>query len=104
MSVTIRTRGTGAALAVVVALAVGLAVGGCGSASATNPDRPDRPATPAPAGLPGFYSIPATLPSTAPGTLIKSEQIAPDGIGGDGSRRTWVIVPLRERLQQAHGW
>ena len=80
-------HGSGAGCGRVVVVVVALAAAGCGSASATNPD---HPATPAPAGLPGFYSIPATLPSTMPGTLIKSEQIAPMGIDGDVYRVMYV--------------
>jgi hypothetical protein len=44
---------------------------------------------PAPAGLPSFYSVPVQVPST-PGTLVKSELIASDGIHGHVYRVLYV--------------
>ncbi len=45
---------------------------------------------PAPTGLPSFYSVPTTVPSSAPGTLVKSELIASDGIHGRVYRVLYV--------------
>ncbi len=78
----------------VAAVAVALTVAGCGAGSAADAS---RPATPAPAGLPGFYSVPATLSSTAPGTLLKSEQIASDGIDGHVYRVMYVSESVHDQ-------
>lgn len=45
---------------------------------------------PAPSGLPSFYAIPSKLPSSAPGTLLKSERIPSDGIHGTVYRVLYV--------------
>ncbi|MGO8874082.1 MAG: lipase family protein [Acidimicrobiales bacterium] len=43
-----------------------------------------------PPGLPSFYSVPASLPSTALGTLIKSQLVPSDGIQGHVYRVMYV--------------
>ena len=63
-----------AALAVVVVV---LAVAACGSSTT-----PTAATVPAPAGLPSFYSVPASIPSAGPGTLIKSVSVAAPGVDG----------------------
>lgn len=45
---------------------------------------------PAPTGLPSFYSVPTKVPSSTPGTLVKSELIASDGIHGHVYRVLYV--------------
>ncbi|MHB1517321.1 MAG: lipase family protein [Acidimicrobiales bacterium] len=50
------------------------------AACSTSP--PLSNAVSAPAGLPNFYAIPAQLPSTAPGTLVKAERLPSGSING----------------------
>jgi fermentation-respiration switch protein FrsA (DUF1100 family) len=64
------------AATVVMAVTAVLATA-CGS-SAT----PTAATVAAPAGLPSFYSVPTVVPTTGPGTLIKSEAVAAKGIDG----------------------
>ena len=45
---------------------------------------------PAPAGLPSFYSVPTSLPSTKPGTLLKSQLVSAAGIHGRVYRVLYV--------------
>jgi pimeloyl-ACP methyl ester carboxylesterase len=88
-AVTVRTRGTRAAVGAVVAVAVIVAAvtAGTGSAGASSPN---ASANLSRRGLPSFYTIPSKLPSKVPGTLIKSEQIAADGIDGRVYRVMYV--------------
>jgi pimeloyl-ACP methyl ester carboxylesterase len=88
-AVTARTRGTRAAVGAVVAVAVvvALVTAGSGPAGASGPT---ASATQAKHRLPSFYTIPSQLPSKVPGTLIKSEQIAADGIDGRVYRVMYV--------------
>jgi pimeloyl-ACP methyl ester carboxylesterase len=80
------SRGAGVLLA---SLAVLLSACSAGSAS---------PATvPAPAGLPAFYSVPASPPSSVPGTLIKSQRIAGHGIDGVVYRVLYVSEDVHNR-------
>ncbi len=63
-----RSRATAAAALVVM---VALTAAACGSSTST---------VPAPIGLPNFYAVQSMPPSSVPGTLVKSLQIAGKGI------------------------
>jgi pimeloyl-ACP methyl ester carboxylesterase len=51
---------------------------------------PAPSAVPAPRGLPSFYRVPVPLPSARPGTLIKYQQVAADGVDGTAYRVMYV--------------
>jgi len=74
-------------IAVIATIGCAALMAACGS----NP----TPATsvsasiPAPPGLPAFYSVPVQVPS-APGTLVKSQLVASDGIHGHVYRVLYV--------------
>jgi secretory lipase len=74
-------RAPTAPMARVWASLVALAMVGaaCGSSTSSS-------AIPAPSGLPSFYSVPQPLPTTGPGTLLKSEPIAVAGLHGTAYR------------------
>lgn len=65
----------------VVVLAVVAVAAGCSSSSAP---------IAAPKGLPSFYSVPQPLPSTAPGALVKSQQLSIAGVHGTVYRVMYV--------------
>ncbi len=69
-----RRRGPTWAFPVLLVL-MGVVATACGSSATTT-------ALPAPKGLPGFYSVPQPLPSGPPGTLIKWQKVASDGLHG----------------------
>jgi pimeloyl-ACP methyl ester carboxylesterase len=75
----------------VVALLV-LLLAACSSSATSSPAT-----VPAPSGLPAFYSIPASPPSSVPGTLVKSELIASHGIDGRVYRVLYVSEDVRNR-------
>jgi hypothetical protein len=84
-------RHVGVRLAVagtLAALVLTVAVGVTPSSATTSPDLP------APTGLPSFYAVPAHLPSTVPGTLLKSERLPSDGIHGSVYRVLYVSEDL----------
>jgi pimeloyl-ACP methyl ester carboxylesterase len=64
----------------------------CSSSSASPPAT-----VPAPTGLPGFYAVPASPPSSVPGTLVKSERIAGPGIDGVVYRVLYVSEDVHNR-------
>jgi len=83
------TRGRAPAGRAVVTLAL-LSVGtvACGSSPTTT-------TLPAPKGLPGFYSVPQPLPPGPPGTLIKDEKVASDGLHGTVYRVMYTSESVR---------
>src|SRR5579864_4613232 len=64
---------------VMVVLAVLAAA--CGS-SGSSPSASSPAAIPAPRGLPSFFSVPQPLPTTGPGTVLKSERLSVAGLHG----------------------
>jgi pimeloyl-ACP methyl ester carboxylesterase len=66
------------ALAAVAAASIALV--GCSSDS-TNSTAPGK-VVPAAAGLPEFYAVPDPMPEMSPGTIIKSQPVAVDGLDG----------------------
>ncbi len=60
------------------------------SACANTAMAPLDNATPAPRGLPSFYAVPSELPSSAPGTLVKSELLPSGSIHGHVYRVMYV--------------
>jgi pimeloyl-ACP methyl ester carboxylesterase len=80
------SRATGVLLASLVVL---LTACSAGSTSPAN--------VPAPAGLPAFYSVPASPPSSIPGTLIKSQRIDGHGIDGAVYRVLYVSEDVHDR-------
>ncbi len=71
------------AAAIVVVLAVTVAACSSGTTPTASGGAP-------PAGLPTFYALPAALPSTTPGHLVKSQQIPSGGINGTVFRVLYV--------------
>jgi len=51
----------------------------------------------APTGLPSFYSVPSRLPSTAAGTLVRSQEVPSDGIHGHVYRVMYVSEAVNGR-------
>jgi pimeloyl-ACP methyl ester carboxylesterase len=74
----------------VVAMMLGVAVfvAACGSSPSS------LAPIPAPPGLPSFYSVPRPLPTTGPGTLLKSERIDVSGLHGT----TYRVMYLSESV------
>jgi pimeloyl-ACP methyl ester carboxylesterase len=68
-------RGIRTVAAILSAAALGAA---CGS----SPSSAARRSIPAPPGLPSFFSVPQPLPTTGPGTLLKSEHLTVPGLHG----------------------
>jgi len=60
----------------------------CGSSPATT-------MRPAPKGLPRFYSVPQPLPAGPPGTLIKDQKVASDGLHGTVYRVMYTSESVR---------
>jgi alpha-beta hydrolase superfamily lysophospholipase len=69
-------RGRRARFLPVVAVVLVTVVGAACSSS------PGASSIAAPKGLPSWYSVPLPLPTAGPGTLIKSEKVASDGLDG----------------------
>ena len=61
---------------------LGIAVLVAACASTATPSSTSRKALPAPPGLPSFYSVPQPLPTTGPGTILKSQRLAVAGVDG----------------------
>ncbi|MDA8341936.1 MAG: hypothetical protein M0007_06910, partial [Actinomycetota bacterium] len=73
-----------------VGLVSALLLAACGSSTPSAASS----ATPAPKGLPAFYSVPASLP-TSPGVFVKDAQVAAPGI--DGTAYRIQIVPIDDK-------
>jgi hypothetical protein len=80
----------GVLLALVTMLAVGAVATACGSSSS-------MASIPAPEGLPSFYSVPQPLPTTGPGTLLKSAGIAVSGLHGTAYRVMYLSESVSGR-------
>ena len=65
----------------VAALLLGVTVVAAGCGSSASPSSSPK-AIPAPPGLPSFYAVPQPLPTTGPGTLLKSERLTVTGLDG----------------------
>jgi esterase/lipase len=76
-------------------LAVLVLAGGCSSSSSST--------IPAPTGLPAFYSVPQPLPSSGPGTLLKSERIAVGGLHGTAYRVMYLSESATNRVVPVTG-
>lgn len=74
---------------VALALLAAACGSGAGSATSTTTTTAIEKGTPAD-HLPAFYAVPATLPSTTPGTVIKYTKIAASGIDGTTYRVMYV--------------
>jgi pimeloyl-ACP methyl ester carboxylesterase len=68
---------------VMAILGVAVVIAACGSSSSPSSS---RHAIPAPPGLPSFFSVPQPLPTTGPGTLLKSEHLSVPGLHGSAYR------------------
>ena len=89
-------RRTTIAAALLSAFTIVAAVGCSSSSSSSSSTTQARPWPPSPhrPGLPEFYSVPDPLPEGKPGDLIKSEQVAVEGL--DGS--LWRVMYLSESI------
>jgi hypothetical protein len=74
-------------IAVIAAMGCAALMAACGSSP--TPATSVSASIPAPPGLPSFYSVPVQAPST-PGTLVKSQLVASDGIHGHVYRVLYV--------------
>lgn len=83
-------------VAVVALVAVGAVAAVAGSGAFASASTGVEQGTPAD-HLPGFYAVPAPLPSRTPGTLIKDEKIAAPGIDGTTYRVMYVSEDTRGR-------
>jgi len=84
------TRGRRLALGGLLAVAA-LALGACGSSSASTPAT-----VAAPSGLPSFYAVPTSFPST-PGTLVRSQRIPGGGVHGSVYRVLYVSETVQSK-------
>lgn len=86
-------RAVARAGALAVAVLAGLPLAGSPSSSASGSNGTGSLAP----GLPPFYAVPSHLPSDMPGTLIKDEKVAPDGIDGTVYRVMYVSETTKGR-------
>lgn len=73
-----------------------VAAAGFGWSSGSASTGTKKPQIPAPEGLPAFYSVPKKLPAK-PGTLIKSQKVAVDGIDATVYRVMYTTKSLQNK-------
>src|ERR1700722_20204457 len=79
----------------VALLGLAVLIAACGTTS--SPSTASHRSLPAPAGLPSFYSVPQPLPTTGPGTLLKSERLSVKGVHGSVYRVMYLSESVSNR-------